>query len=195
MSVIVRRRLGAGWFLYGLCGVLATANAAPPCAGDAPAMELRIVAAALAPDTDRNLVARVFDDGCVQVHRPAFRRDAADFRVDLDATALQALRGRVDQPALHSFDAKRVQAELVQAQRQRATQDGRERRDSELDADRYEIVLYSGSKRSAVAWAGVPASAGCYPDDVSRQAFHNAATALQQLAERGNARAVDGGRP
>jgi hypothetical protein len=195
MSVKRGRCLGAGLVACCLFGAFA-ASAAPPCAGgEEPAMELRIVAAALAPETDRSLVVSVFDDGCVQVHRPAYRRDAGDFRVDLDAATLAALRGRIDQPALRSFDAKRVQAELVQTQRKRSAEDGREQRHGELDADRYEIAWRSGSKRGAVAWAGLPAYAAHYPDNVSLRVFHNAATALRALAERSDARRIDGVRP
>jgi hypothetical protein len=184
--------LGAGLLFCGL----SVAQAAAPCAGgDGPVMELRVVAAALAPETDRSLVVSVFDDGCVQLHRPAYRRDAGDYRLDLDATALAALRSRVDQPVLRSFDARRVQAELAAAQRKRMTEDGREQRYSELDADRYEIRWRSGSKRSAAAWAGLPAYADSYPENQTLKTFHNAAKALQALAERSDAQRIAGDRP
>jgi hypothetical protein len=98
MSVDRVRCLGTGLLLSWVVGISA-ANAAPPCAGGGePAMELRITATALAPETDRTLVVSVFDDGCVRVHRPAYRRDADEFRLDLDTAALTA------------FDAKRVHA-------------------------------------------------------------------------------------
>jgi hypothetical protein len=209
MSVKRGRCLGAGLVVSWLFGA-STASAAPPCAGgEGPATELRVVAAALAPETDRSLVVSVFDDGCVQVHRPAYRRDAGDFRVDLDAAALDALRSRVDQSALRAFDAKRVQADIAAAQRKPhphpilplkeraslATDDSREQRYSELDADRYEIIWRSGSKRGAAAWPGLPAYAARYTDNASLQAFSSAASALLALAERSDARRIDGGRP
>lgn len=187
--------LAVGLLLGGLGGVPA-AHAAPPCiSGDAPALELRVTAAALAPDSDRSLTVRVFDGGCVQVHRPAYRRDAGDFRLDLQPAALEALRLEVDQPALRAFDAKRVQKELAAAQRKRNAGEGRELRYGELDADTYEIHWRSGSKRSAAVWNGLPDRTGAAADQASLQAFRSAATALQALAERGDAVRIDGGRP
>lgn len=195
MWIALRRCLRAGLSLFCVCGS-GTAIAAAPCAaGDAPAIELRIVAAALAPDSDRSTVVRVFDDGCVQVHRPAYRRDAGEYRVDLDAASLTALHRQIDQPALRDFDAKRVRADLAANERKRADADGGAQRYTELDADHYEIQWRNSGKRAAAAWPGLPAYAANYPDNPALQVFHNAANALQALAERGDARRVDGGRP
>ncbi|HVJ62416.1 MAG TPA: hypothetical protein VM555_06855 [Tahibacter sp.] len=195
MSIALRPRLHAGLWLFCLCAPGA-AIAAPPCAaGDTPAIELRVVAAAIAPDADRTTVVRVFDDGCVHVHRPAYRRDAGEFRVDLEPAALGALRRQVDQSALRTFDAKRIRADLAATQGKRATPEGAAQRYIELDADQYELAWRSDGKRAAAAWPGLPAYAEAYPDNVPLQAFHNAAAALQALADRGDAAAIDGGRP
>lgn len=189
------------WLCLGLASWLSllfgasVARAAAPCGGGDAAIELRVVATALAPEADRTLTLRVFDDGCAQVHRPAYRRDAGDYRLDLDAAALTALRHRVDQPALQGFDAKRVQTDIATAQRQRTRADGQAQRHSELDGDRYEIHWRSGSKRSAVAWTGLPGHARAYPDNAALKAFHGAAIALQALAENSDALRIAGGRP
>ncbi|TDR42070.1 hypothetical protein DFR29_109126 [Tahibacter aquaticus] len=195
MSVKSVRCLVAGLLLSYLGGALA-ANAAPTCgAGDGPAMELRVLAAALAADSDRSLVVSVFDDGCVQLHRPAYRRDAGDFRLQLAPAALDTLRRTVDHPALRTFDAKRVKADIAAAQRKYVGADGRAERYSELDADRYEIHWRSAGKRGVAAWTGLPGPAQTYSDNESLQAFHKAASALQALAERSDAVRLDGGRP
>lgn len=195
MSIAPSRPLRAGLWLFCLCG-LGSATAAPPCAsGDAPAIELRIVAAAIAPDADRTTVVRVFDDGCVHVHRPAYRRDAGEFRVDLEPAALGALRRQLDQSALRAFDAKRVRADLAATQSKRATPEGAAQRYTELDADQYELAWRSDGKRAAAAWPGLPAYAKAYPDNAPLQAFHNAAKALQALIERDDAARIDGVRP
>lgn len=194
MSVKRDWRLGAGLLLC--LGGPSLVQAASPCAGGAaPALELRVVAAALAPDSDRSLTVRVFDDGCAQVHRPAYRRDAGEFRLDLEPAALEALRLEVDQPALRSFDAKRVHEELAAARRKRDAADGRALRSSELDADLYEIRWRSGSKRSTAAWTGLPDPADAAAGTASLQAFRSAVTALQALAERSDAVRVDGAQP
>lgn len=195
MSVKRVRCLGAGLLLSYLVGAGA-ANAAPACAApEGPALELRIVAAALAPDMDRSLLVHVFDDGCVQLHRPAYRRDAGDFRLELAPAALDSLRRQIDQPALRSFDAKRVQADITAAQRKATTSDGRAQRYSELDGDLYELRWRNGAKRGSAAWSGLPGQAEAWPDNKALQAFHAAASALQALAERSDAVRIDGGRP
>ena len=81
---------------------------------------MRIVAVGIAPDADRTTVVSVYADGCAQVHRPGYRRDAGDYRLDLDTSALDALRKRVERPALRSFDAKRLRSELAVADRKKA---------------------------------------------------------------------------
>jgi hypothetical protein len=169
------------------------ASAASPCAaGTEPDMELRVVAAGIAPDADRTTVVRVYDDGCAQVHRPAYRRDAGEFRVDLDKAALAALRTSVDRSALRSFDAKRLGAELAASQK---NADGVTQRYIEADADRYEIRWLNAGKRASVAWDGVPAYAEQFPDNSTLQQMLGAVKALQALADRADAGRIEGGTP
>lgn len=195
MSVKQVRCLGVALLLSCLGGTAAAGTAQPCAAADVPALELRIVAAGLAPDMDRSLVIQVFEDGCVQLHRPAYRRDAGDFRLDLDTATLDSLRRKLEQPALHSFDAARVQADIAAAQRKRSDAEGRAQRYSEPDGDVYAMRWRSGTKRSAAAWAALPGQAQTYPDNAALQAFHAAASAVQALAERSDAVRIAGGRP
>lgn len=195
MSVKWGLCLGAGLLLSSLDAVSAAHAAAPCAAGEGPVLELRVVATALANDSDRSLIVRVFDDGCVQVHRPAYRRDAGEFRLDLAPDALDTLKRQVEQPALQNFDAKRVRAEIATAQGKRMTEQGQPQRFSELDGDTHEIHWRSGSKRGSVAWTGLQEQAQLFADNTSLQAFQRAATALQALAERGDAVRIAGGQP
>lgn len=195
MSVKRDRYRVAGLLLAGV-GTVSSAHAAAPCTAAAgPALELRVVAAALAPELDRSLVVGVFDDGCVQVHRPAYRRDAGEFRLDLAPDALATLKRTVAQPALQSFDAQRVRADIAAAQSKLATAEGKPQRFSELDADRYEIRWRDGAKRGAAVWNGLPGEAKAFADNAALQAFASAATALRVLAERSDAQRIDGDRP
>lgn len=195
MSVKRDRCRVAGVLLAGVCAVSATHAATPCAAAQEPALELRVVAAALAPELDRSLVVGVFDDGCVQVHRPAYRRDAGEFRLDLAPEALAALKRTVAQPALRAFDAQRVRADIAAAQSKRASAEGKPQRFSELDADRYEIRWRDGAKRGGAAWNGLPGEAKAVADNAALQAFANAAMALQLLAERADAQRIEGERP
>lgn len=195
MSMKQGRCLGTVLLLAGLFGAC-LAQAAVPCAATAePAMELRVVATALAPELDRSLVVAVFDDGCVRVHRPAYRRDAGDFRLDLAPAALETLKRATGQPALQTFDTKRIRADLVAAQSKRTTGQGQPQRDSEPDADRYELRWRDGAKRGSAAWNGLPYAAKTAPDNAALQAFAAAASALQALSERSDAQRIAGGRP
>lgn len=196
MSIVQRRRAPArvllcAPLLFLACGAGPVA-AASPCAGGTPAIELRIVASGIAPDLDRTTVIQVHDDGCAQVHRPAYRRDAGEYRLDLDLAALGALRGRVDRPALRNFDAKRVRSELAAADKKAAEAGAVVQ--SEPDGDYYELRWFSAGKTASAGWAGLPAAAARY-DNATLKQMADAAQALEALAGRSGAVRIDGGTP
>ena len=196
MSIVPRRhapaRVSLCALLVFLSGGADAGLAASPCAGGLPALELRIVAAGIAPDIDRTTVVRVYDDGCAQVHRPAYRRDAGEYRVDLDAAALAALRSRVDRPALRDFDAKRLRGELAAADRKTAAAGSPVQ--SEPDADYYELRWLGAGKSASAGWAGLPAAALRY-DNATLKQMAEAARALEALAGSSRAVRIEGGTP
>jgi hypothetical protein len=194
MSIARVRYLRTGLWLCCACAANA-AMAATPCSGQAPVVELAIVATALAPDSDRTLAVRVFGDGCAHVHKPAFRRDAGDYRVDLDAAALETLRGDINAPALRNFDAKRLRAELTATERKRLAADSAAPRYSDVDADHYALRWNSGTKSTSATWPGVPESAKRHPEQAALQALHRVTSVLQALAERGDAQRIAGAQP
>lgn len=169
------------------------AVAASPCTGGGPAIELRIVAGGIAPDLDRTTSVSVYDDGCTRVHRPGYRRDAGDYRLDLDKAALDALRRRVDQPALRGFDAKRLSDALAAAERRKAGAGST--RQSEPDGDYYELRWHSAGKAASAGWAALPAAAAQYADNETLQQMAAAVRALEALAGRSDATRIDGGTP
>jgi hypothetical protein len=177
-------------FLFGGAGL---AVAASPCTGNGPAIELRIVAGGIAPDIDRTTLVSVYDDGCTWVHRPSYRRDAGEYRVDLDTAALDALQRRVDQPALRGFDAKRLSRELAAADRKKA--DGSASRQSEPDGDYYELRWHSAGKAASAGWTALPAAAAQYADNETLQQMAAAVRALEALASRSDAKRIGGGTP
>jgi hypothetical protein len=174
------------------------ANAAAACAdadADAAALELRIVTTALASNSDRSLIVSVHDDGCVQLHRPAFRRDGGDYRLTLEPAALETLHRTTSQPALRNFDAAKVRADISAAQRKRDAGSERLERYSEPDADHYEIRWRDAGKRGTAAWTGLPGAAKAHPDNAALRAFGAAVQALQALDARSDAVRIDGVQP
>lgn len=194
MSVGVCRYLPVRVVLCALLVFLSSgAGAASPCTGGTPAMELRIVAGGISPDFDRTTLVSVYDDGCAQVHRPSYRRDAGEYRVDLDRAALDALRRRVDQPALQGFDAKRLSGELAASDRKKA--DGKASRHIEPDGDYYELRWQSGGKAATAGWTALPTVAAQYADNKTLQQMAAAVRALEALASRSDAKRIAGGTP
>lgn len=194
MSIARVRYLHTGLWLCCACAANA-AMAAPPCSGQVPVVELTIVATALAPDSDRNTTVRVFDDGCALVHKPAHRRDAGDYRIDLDAAALAALRHDVAAPALQAFDARRLRTELVAAERKRLASEGTAPHYIDVDADHYALRWSSAAKTFSAAWPGVPESAQQHPEQAALQALHRVASTLQAIAEHRDAQRIAGAQP
>lgn len=196
MSIVLRRCAPARVLLCALLvflsGGAGLAAAASSCGGDMPAIQLRIVAAGIAPDIDRTTVIRVYDDGCTQVHRPAYRRDAGEYRLDLDKSALDTLRSRVDRPALRSFDAKRLRSELAAADKK--TVETGSALHSEPDADYYELRWVSAGKVASAGWAGLPAAAARHENATLKQ-MAEAVQAIESLAARSGAVRIEGGTP
>lgn len=196
MSIVLRRFSPVRVLLCvlaGLCAGSGDAAAAAPCPGAAPAVELRIVAGGIAPELDRTTVVEVHDDGCVQVHRPGYRRDAGEYRLDLDPAALANLRSRVEHPAVRAFDAKRLGNELAAADRKRT--DAGATHLSEPDADYYELRWLSAGKAASAGWPGLPAVAANHADNATLKHLATAAQALEALAGRSDAQRIDGGTP
>jgi hypothetical protein len=176
----------------------ALAHAVGACASDAPAwLTLTITAGALAAGADRTTVVHVHADGCAEVHRPAYLRDAGDFRVVLDAKDTAALRARIDSAGLRHFDAPQVRAKLGSVQKERAQQhaSGGSEYFTVSDADRYDFEWADAKSRGSVTWAGLPAYAEAYPEINALQDLNGVASALQAIARRTDAVRVPGATP
>lgn len=171
---------------------------AAACTSDAPAwLTLTVTAGALSPEVDRDTVVRVSADGCALVHRPAYLSEPGDYRVVLDAAALNALRARVESSGLRRFDAKQVRATVATQWRSRFARPDATAGEvfSVLDADRYEVHWQDAKSQGSVAWAGLPQYADAYPDVAALRGFADVAITLHALAQRSDAVRVDGAQP
>ena len=170
-----------------------SASADSPCAADRdPLLTLTVTAGAAVVVDDRQLIVQVHDDGCIALHRPAFHRDAGDYRLQLSAADWQTLRQQID--ALRSFDATKARTDLVNKQ-------GRYRKDGAaaimevVDADHFELTWRNGSKQARADWSGVHADAEQFPEIVALAQLSRTIANLQALALRSDAEKVAGAKP
>ena len=185
-----------------LCGLLlavvgADANAAEPCAvGPKPWLSLTITTGTAMAVSDRIISVRVHDNGCAEIHRPAFYRNAGDYRLLLQPAESAALRAKIDAKQLAGFDSRKVQSKLATAQALGGkSQTGAAENFTVLDADYYQIELRSGEKRAAAAWSGVHDYAEFYPEVVELKQLSTMVLAVQALLEREDALRVQGATP
>ena len=187
---------------YALSGLLLavvglSADAAEPCTVDAkPWLSLTITTGIAMAISDRNVSVRVHDNGCVEMHRPAFYRDAGNYRLLLQPAEVAALRAKVDAKQLATFDSGRVKSKLAAAQASgaKSTTGGAENF-TVLDADYYQIELRTGEKRVAAAWPGVHEYAEFYPEVVELTQLSTMLLAVQELLEREDALRLQGATP
>lgn len=163
------------------------AGAGAPCSIDAPVtLTLTITAGALPAGTDRDTVVRVHADGCAQVHRPAYLRNAGDYRIALAADELRQLSERVERGGLQRFDASQVRAQLSVLQKSSGAQ--RKSAGDEiftvLDADRYEVRWHDATSPGSAAWTALPEYAQAFPEVAALQGLNDVAAALQAIALR-----------
>lgn len=194
-----RHRVRTGLLALALACLPASAVAAGvACTSDAPVwLSLTITAGALPPETDRDTVVRIRADGCAELHRPAYLRDAGDFRIALGADELKLLRERVESSGLRRFDGSQAQAKLSTLQEKR----GAERKSARaeiftvLDADRYQLHWQDAISRGSADWNGLPEYAKAYPEVTELQGLSDMAEALQAIARRSDATRIDGATP
>jgi hypothetical protein len=192
----------SAWATLVLCGLLLTVmgagvNAAEPCAiSGKPWLSLTITPGLAVTVSDRIISVRVHDNGCAEIHRPAFYRDAGDYRLLLQPAETVALRAKVDAKQLAAFDAGSVQSKLAAAQALGGkSHTAAAENFSVLDADYYQIEIHAGEKRSAVAWPGVHDYAEFYPEIVELKQLSTMVLAVQALLEREDALRVQGAIP
>ncbi len=181
----------SAWVTLVLGGLLlavvgAGANAAEPCTvGAEPWLSLTITPGSAMAVSDRIISVRVHDNGCAEIHRPAFYRNAGNFRLLLQAEETAALRAEVDAKQLAAFDTGTVQSKLAAAQAQGGkSQTGAAENFTVLDADYYLIELRTGEKRAAAAWPGVHEYAEFYPEVIELKQLSTMLLAVQALLER-----------
>jgi hypothetical protein len=179
--------------------LLAAAPAAsaqtPPCTpGATPWLELVVDAGALAHGADGRSIVRVHADGCTELRRAPYLRNAGDFRVQLSPGDMAQLRRHVAAKALQAFDAVKLRGELADAKAGPATAPPGAQWQV-LDADRYQLTWHDGAKRRGDSWLGLHAQAQTHPDVAALQALSALALALQDVAARDDAARVAGATP
>jgi hypothetical protein len=169
-------------------------NAATPCAIQAqPWLSLTITASAAVAASDRTLSVRVHDDGCTEIHRPAFYRLAGDYRLQLTSDELSALRAKGFAKQLRDFDAAKISAALAGSRASVAKSGGAAlERSTVVDADRFALEAIEAGKRSAAAWSGLHDYAEIYPEMTDLVALSDNVKAIQRLLEREDAVRVQG---
>lgn len=192
----------SAWVTHALSGLLlalvgAGASASEPCAvGAKPWLSLTITAGIAMAVSDRIVSVRVHDNGCVEMHRPAFYRDAGNYRLLLQPAEIAALRAKVDAKQLATFDSGRVHSKLAAAQASGGkSQTSGAENFTVLDADYYQIELHTGEKRATAAWPGVHEYAEFYPEVVELKQLSTMLLAVQGLLEREDALRVQGATP
>jgi hypothetical protein len=177
-------------------------NAAEPCAISAkPWLSLTITPGLAVTASDRIISVRVHDNGCAEIHRPSFYRDAGDHRLLLQPAEIDMLRAGIDAKQLAAFDSGRVQRKLAAAQASGGkSQTGAAENFTVLDADYYQIELHTGElhvgkKSAAAAWPGVHDYAEFYPEIVELKQLSTMVLAVQALLEREDALRVQGAIP
>ncbi len=179
--------------------LLAAAHAAsahtPPCTpGKNPWLELIVDAGALARGADGRSIVRVHADGCTELRRAPYLRNAGDFRVQLSPADMAQLRVRATAKALQTFDAATLRGELADTKADPATAPSGAQWQV-LDADRYQLTWHNGAKRRGDSWLGLHAQAQTHPDMAALQALSALALALQDVAARDDAARVAGATP
>lgn len=179
-----------------LCAAMPAASAqTPTCVpGATPWLELIVDAGALAHGADGRSIVRVHADGCTELRRAPYLRNAGNFRVQLSPADTAQLRQRVAAKALQAFDAATLRGELADAKADpAAVPPGAQWQ--VLDADRYQLTWHDGAKRRGDSWLGLHAQAQTHPDVATLQALSALALALQDIAARDDAARVAGATP
>jgi len=173
------------------------ASAAEPCTiGARPWLSLTISAGLQVAVADRSITVRVHDNGCAELHRPAFYRDAGDYRLQLRPEETAALRAQVRTEPLAGFDAHAVNRQLSAAQAKRAgARSGAAEQFTVMDADLYQIQWDAGEKLASAAWPAVHDYAEFYPSVLELKQLSKAVRAVQALLDRGDAVPVQGVTP
>lgn len=186
--------------LFRTCTLLLLAqlvHAAPCEPTGAPWLTLVVTASEVVAASDRTLTVRVDVLGCVAIHRPAFYREAGDFRWSLAPAELAALRAQFDVDKLQRFDAAQVRAQLASTQSARGSDriEPRAERFLVVDADRFQLQLSDGTKSASVEWQGLHAYAEFYPELKALTDLSAMVQAAQALSARADATRVVGGAP
>lgn len=185
---------------YAAAGLLLTAAhgataQTPPCTPNAPPwLELVVDAGALARGVDGRSIVRVHADGCTELRRAPYLRNAGDFRVQLSPDDMAQLRLRTGAKALQTFDPSGLRKELAATDSDPATSPPGAQWQV-LDADRYQLTWHDGAKRRSDIWLGLHAQAQTYPDFAALQALSALALALQDVAARDDVARVTGATP
>jgi hypothetical protein len=172
-------------------------GAAAPCAIQAqPWLSLTITASTAVTASDRTISVRVHDNGCTEIHRPAFYRQAGDYRLQLTSGELSAMRAKGFAKQLGDFDAGKISAALA-APRAGSIKSGSAapERLTIVDADHFALEVIEAGKRAAVAWSGLHDYAEIYPEMTDLVALSNNVKAVQRLLDREDAVRVQGAAP
>jgi len=173
-----------------------SAVSAAPCEiNGLPELTLSVTAAEVRT-ADRTLSVQVGRDGCAVIHRPAYYKEAGDFRLQLSLTELSGLRQKVA-PTLQTTDAAKLQQLLTRADTARALErtasQAAQQRFQVMDADTYTLATRSDVVNSKLTWNGLLAYAEHYPEVAELQHLSALVLALQEIAVRSDAVKVGAG--
>jgi hypothetical protein len=143
-----------------------------------PTIALSVTAAQVSV-ADRTLSIRVYDNGCVALHRPAFYRAAGNYRLAITGAEQALLRQTITPERLRQTDA----TELRLVGRARSV-GGRLQRFEVADADLYILEVASGGGNVKLAHAGLLAEAEMLPENADLQSLREMAQALLALELR-----------
>ena len=180
-----------------LCTATGVMAKSLPCApGVTPWLSLTITAGTVIAVSDRIISVRVHDNGCVELHRPAFYRRAGDYRLQLSKPELAALRGKNIAEQLRAFDAGKVRVALAKSHAAGAKSDSAAPEDfAVLDADHFLLAADESGKRAAAAWPGLHVYAEFYPEVLELKQLSVLVRTVQALLAREDGVRVQGAAP
>jgi hypothetical protein len=152
------------------------------CTPEGPPMMALSVSAAQVSVADRILSIRVYDNGCVALHRPAFYRAAGNYRLAITGAEQAQLRQTITPERLRQIDM----TELRLAGRARSS-GGRLQRFEVVDADLYVLEVGSDAGMVKLAHAGLLAEAEALPENADLQSLRVMVQALLVLELRADA--------
>ncbi len=154
------------------------------CESDgSPWLDLRISAGELADSAEQQVV-QVFDDGCVRLRRPEYFIDPGWYTLSLAAADMRQLANLAAQPALRTFDAAALDAEVARAQAQRAGQDGPGELFAVMGADRYDLAIREGGTETKLTIDAVFQLRERYPQIGALSSVAKLIASLQEVAGR-----------